>query len=331
MYIGEISPPALRGFYSSFPQILMFVGILAVYGVGAIPHLMFYHTAFIASGMTVLAFLFVLRIPETPRYLVARGKRKEALKVLEFLHGPKIDPQEELAEIEGAIDDKQQKLSYKEFFREFKKKNVYLPFILMFFIMTFQQLSGINAIIFYSAPILQDAGFGKDSRFIALLTVGFTSLLAAFFSTLIVDLFGRKLLLMSSATIMALSSFGIGLVLRFPSLHPIIAILSVIGFQVGFCIGYGAIAWILIPEMIPLRVRGYLGGILVSVNRASAAITPGFYFVYADNIGEDVAWWTFAGINAVSLAFVAFFMPETKGKKLETMEKEWLSNYKLCS
>ena len=307
----------------------MFVGILAVYCVGAIPHVKFYLTAFIASGMTVLVLLFVVWIPETPRYLVTKGKIEKALKTLAFLRGPKIDAREELVEIEGAIA-KQQKLSYKEFFREFSKKNVYLPFILMFFIMTFQQLSGINAIVFYSAPILQDAGFGKDSRFIALLTVGLTSLLATIANTLIVDLFGRKLLLMTSATIMALSSFGIGLVLRFPSLHPI-AILSVIGFQVGFCIGYGAIAWILIPEMIPLRVRGYLGGILVSVNRASAAITTGFYFVYADNIGEDVAWWTFAGINAVSLAFVAFFMPETKGKKLETMEKEWLSNYKLCS
>ena len=305
----------------------MFLGLLVVYCVGAIPGLMFYHTAFIASGMTVLALLFVVWIPETPRYLVIKRKTEEALKTLKFIHGPKIDPREELVEIEGAIS-KQQKLSYKEFFEECSKKNVYLPFILMFFIMLF---SGLNVIIFYSAPILQDAGFGKDSRFIALLTVGLTSLLATIANTLIVDLFGRKLLLMTSATIMALSSFGIGLVLRFPSLHPI-AILSVIGFQVGFCIGFGTISWILIPEMIPLRVRGYLGGILVSVNRASATIISGFYFVYADSIGKDVAWWTFAVVYVISLAFVAFFLPETKGKKLETMEKEWLnSNYKLCS
>lgn len=308
---------------------LMFMGILAVYCVGAIPGLKFYHTAFIGSGMTVVALLFVIWIPETPRFLVVKQKTEKALRTLKFLRGPKIDSEQELTEIEGALA-KQHKLSFREFLGEFSQKNVYLPFILMLFVMIFQQLSGINAIVFYSAPILQDAGFGRDSRFVALLTVGLTSLLATFINTLIVDLFGRKILLMVSATLMTFSSLGLGLVLRFSSLH-IIAIFSVIGFQVGFCIGYGAITWIMIPEMIPLRVRGYLGGVLVSVNRASAAITTGFYFAYADNVGEDVAWWTFAAINLVSLAFVAFFLPETKGKKLEAMEKEFVKSYRLCA
>lgn len=329
VYIGEVSIPSLRGLYSSLPQLMLTVGILVVDCVGAIPDTHFYQTAFVASGITVILLPAIFLLPETPRYLITKGKPKEALKTLLFLRGTGVNVQEELLEIEEAIA-KQRKLSCGETLRELTHRNVYLPFILMVFIMIFQQTSGVNAVVFYSAPILHEAGFGKNSNFVAALTVGLTTLIFTLVNTLSVDFFGRKILLLASGTVMSLSSLGLGYAMRYPNLSPL-AVASVIGFQIGFCIGYGAIPWIMIAEMIPLRVRGTLGGVLAAVNWGFAALVTGFYFVYANSIGHDVAWWTFALMNLISVAFVAIFLPETKGQKLEIMEQQMMNRYKFCT
>ena len=305
------------------------IGILIAYGLGAVPGLMYYHLAFIASGFTLIISLAVIWLPETPRFLIAKGNTPKGLKTLQLLRGYKINANEELVEIEDAIAT-QEKLSCVEVLKELPKRNVYLPFLLVILLMFFQQFSGINALNFYSAEDLQKAGFGSNSPFLALMTVGITSLLATFANTLIVDLFGRKVLLITSALLMTASSFGLGLVMRQPDLK-VIAIVSVIVFQIGFCIGYGATPWIMLPELIPLCVRGVLGGIIAAFNWGCASLIAGFYLVTSEKIGADTVWWSFAGVNAISVAFVAFFLPETKGKKLETMEKQFLSDYKLCT
>lgn len=291
--------------------------------------LKYHYLAFIASGFTLVISLAIVWVPETPRFHVAKGNAPKALKTLQFLRGHNVDPKEELIEIEEAITT-QEKLSCLEVLKELPKRSVYLPFMLVMLLMFFQQFSGINALVFYSAPILQSAGFGSNSAFLALMTVGITSLLATFLNTLIIDLFGRKLLLMTSATLMAFSSYGLGLVMQETALKSV-AIVSVIVFQAGFCIGYGATPWIMLPELIPLRVRGLLGGVIAAFNWGCASLITGFYFVISNKIGADIAWWIFAGINGLSVGFVAFFLPETKGKKLEITEKLFTNNYKFCT
>ncbi|XP_003389392.2 PREDICTED: facilitated trehalose transporter Tret1-like [Amphimedon queenslandica] len=330
VYVGEVSAPSLRGFYSSLPQLLLNVGIFLIYCIAVIPGIEYYQTAFIAAGMSCIAFLIVIWLPETPRFLIAKENFKKALKVLVFLRGPTMNAQEEIAEIEGAIA-KQKKLSCIETLREMRHRSVYLPFILMLMVMFFQQFSGINTIAFYGEIILKDAGLSQEmAKYMALLSIGLCPVIFTLPTVLTVDLVGRKILLMASALIMGFSSYGLGLFNRYENLN-ILGIVSMICFEFGFSIGYGPIPWIMIAEMIPLRVRGQLGGILVGFSWGCAALITGFYFVYVEYVGADYAWWTFGFLNIASFAFVAFFLPETKGKKLEVMEKQFLNNYKLCS
>ena len=241
-----------------------------------------------------------------------------------------MNAQEEMTEIEVAIT-KQKKLSCSETLRELRHRSVYLPFLLMLVVMFFQQFSGINAIAFYGDIILKDAGLSdKMAKYMGLVAVGLCPVIFTLATTLIVDYFGRKSLLMVSAFFMVLSSFGLGLFNRYSSLHAL-GIVSLIGFEFGFSIGYGAIPWIMIAEMIPLRVRGLLGGILATFNWSCASMITGLYFVFAQYVGPCYVWWTFSLLNMSSLAFVAFFLPETKGKKLEAIERQFVNNYRLCT
>ena len=354
MYIGEISSPSLRGLFSAVPQISLAIGVLLVYCVGWIPTLTFQYTAIIAVGMTLLFLLLVLWVPETPRYLITKGRRTAAAQSLKFLRGPRIDISGEIYEIEIILSKARKFDSVQEFFYEIRKKSSYISFLLLLFLLAIQQLSGINALIFYAANILNSAGVGH-SQFIALLCIGLTEVVATVVSSLVVDLFGRKILLIISAVIMSLSCTALGTNFYFThmescnevinatvtvgsaagsgSCHDLspLAVSSVIGFIVGFSVGMGAIPWILISELFPLRVRGLLAGVVSAVNWACAAIVSGLYFEYVYRVKEWYAWWTFAMLNLVAAVFVAVLLPETRGKKLELIEQQLLYNYRLCS
>lgn len=313
----------------------MNVGILLIYGLGMIPAIKFYHTAFIACVITIVHFFGTFFIKETPRFLIAKGNNERAEKVLKFLRGPKIDITREISEIEMTLSNNTH-LSFIRVLCEFRRRDVWLPFILLMFLMMFRQFSGINALIFYADPILESAGL-KDIRLIALMTVGVAEVLLTFVSTLIVDLCGRKVLLIVSAIVMSLGSAGLGISSYFQSdctLCPhstnYLTIASLTIFIIGVSIGFDSIPYIMVAELIPLRVRGLLGGLLSAFHWLFAVVVAGLYLLSAGFDGATT-WWTFAFVNAISVAFVAFFLPETKGKKLEAIEEEMASKYRLCS
>ena len=295
--------------------------------------LTYYHDAFIVAGITVVVFFCIVWIPETPRFLIANQNPDKAYKVLKLFRGPMFDVDSEIREIEGSIP--QDGISFRQIIHEFKKRNVYFPFILLLLLMMFRQFSGLNAAIFYTAPILKRAGI-TDYKLFALITVGVIEVVFTFISIFIVDLFGRKILLISSAALMSLSCTGLGIGIYYqhcsdcPHISAI-AVISMILFIVGVSIGFDFIPYIMVPELIPLRVRGFLGGVLSALHWGFAALIGGLYLFYAHEVTAPVAWWSFAVINLISVIFVATFLPETKGKKLEVMERELVYRYKFCS
>lgn len=330
MYIAEISVPVLRGLFSALPQLALALGITMAYCIGY--NLRYDHSAFVAAAIGIICSLLVSCLPESPQYLLSKGKREKANTVLKCLRGPCAEISGEVFEFDNIIY-KQRKMSCRELFSEMSQRRVGLPFILLFFVLVFQQLSGINAIVFYGAPILQTAGIAH-SEFTALLAIGLTELITTIITVFIVDLFGRKYMLMMSSLVMAGSCTGLAthLYLSNSSEHTsALAIGSVTMLIVGFSLGLGAIPWTLITELLPLRVRGTLGGVLSAVNWACAALVTGLYLQFAAKATESVVWWTFAAINVLAMMFVAFFLPETKGKKLEVIEKQMLNNFKLCA
>jgi facilitated trehalose transporter len=337
MYIAEISIPVMRGLFSSLPQLSLAFGILLVYCIGSVPEIGYFRTAFVGAIIGSILPCLSLIVPETPRYLISKGKRQKTMSVLKWLYGPNVDLSLELIELDKILY-KQRKLSVREYCAELTRKNVFVPFIMLLFVMIFQQLCGINAIIFYGAPIFKEAGIIR-SEFIALLAIGITEVLTTTASALIVDLFGRKLMLLLSSSVMTVSCIGLGIHLYFchHDMHVYtsdtipLAIVSVIMTIVGYSLGYGAIPWTLITELLPLNVRGSLGSVLAAVNWTVTAVVTGFYLSYADLLGPGVAWWSFAAVNALAVIFVALFLPETKGQQLETIQNQMTTKFKLCA
>ena len=238
----------------------------------------------------------------------------------------------------------------------FKKRDVVIPLVIMLFIMFFQQIGGLNASTAYSGLIFKEAGV-ENYRATATYAVGGTEVVFTIISLFIVDLFGRKLLLIISGSGMLLGTvlLGIHFFITRPSLctssgnftltdnnimilqstsssddpelcntqFAPLAIVSLILFNAAFSIGWGPVPWVLLGELIPLRVRGVGSGIATLVNWSAAAIVTGFYLDYAEKVQPWFAWWTFSVLNLISILFVALFLFETKGKRLEEIHDRY--------
>ena len=343
MYIAEISPPVLRGLFSAVPQLGLAIGILIVYCVEAINHSDFAYTALFAVFITFVFAITSVWLLETPRYLVKNGYAQMASINLRKLRGPYIDIQIELDDIKNVLRH-ETTVSIYEFFEELKKRSVFIPLILLLFILSFQQLSGINALIFYAAQILNQTHVSR-TQFTAFLAIGVTEVVTTCLTVLIIDLFGRKILLILSCIVMCISCIGLGshlfLVSQLDNSETCstssqcsrtlpLAVACVIMVILGFSLGLGAIPWTLVTEIVPLRVRGLVGGLVSGVNWLFAAVVTGAYSHFG-KAGNYTAWWTFGGLNLCAALFVALFLPETKGKKLEVIEKQIQTRYRLCS
>ena len=322
--------------------------------MSAIPNVSYTHSALVGTGLVVLFFILALTLPESPRFLLCKGRESKAKKVLYWLRQSTEIAEEELAEIKQIIETSP-KLSLKKKLQEFKAKHVYIPLILCLMLIFFRQFCGINAIIYYAATIFQTAGVSQ-ARVTALYAIGAVQIVATVISSGMVDLAGRKVLLIIGSIGMAISNAALGthfFVTRpdfcdqlasnwsseflnatanisstcNPQLGPL-AITSLVTFIFAFSISWRSIPFIAMNELLPLRLRGLLGGITISSLGVFASIIIGFYQRFESAVGPYTAWWAFALISFIGMFFVLFFLPETKGKSLEEIERHFKSKTK---
>ena len=334
MYIGEVSTPALRGLFGTFTMVSVSVGVLLVYFLGAIPGFSYEYIALVAVAITAVFVLLLAPpwIPMTPRYLLMKGRWEEALKELKWLRGPQVSVAEELKETERVIVSVK-RLSLRELRTELTKRKSIVAFVLTFFAVAAQQLSGIDALIFFAGNMFGDVGFANP-QLVASISIAIVSTVTVLVSLVLIDLLGRKILLIGSGMTMALSCFGLGTLFYLAqsscSVCKVLLILSAMLFSVGFNIGWGSIPFILMSELLPLQTRGLLAGMVAVANWGFGALVSGTYNWFAGLVHPYGAWWTFGIINLLSCLFVALFMPETKGKKLEDIEEQLQTNYRIC-
>ena len=326
------------------------------YGLGtlALTYDMFryYHVALIAVGVVAMFEFLMLFTLETPPWLIAHGKTIEATKVLNILRGPRANIRKEIQGIQRSIKNTEG-LSLTELSQSIRQRSVFIPFILVLMLMFFQQFGGINAAIFYSGSILQQAGLGsaKHAAIIATIVVPVLLTIGNFISVLLIDLLGRKALLVMASTGMCISSLLLGA--HFYILNDVchgcfginctgngtgntndfspcdstriawLAMLSVALFIATFSLAWGAIPWLSMSELMPLRVRGVTNGIATLVNWTFASIVTFFFHSYADAVTPKFAWWSFAFVIFTSIFFVILFLPETKGHSLEEIEEHF--------
>ncbi|XP_065551718.1 solute carrier family 2, facilitated glucose transporter member 8 isoform X1 [Lathamus discolor] len=334
VYISEISHPKVRGMLGSCVQLMVVTGILGAYIAGiALP---WRWLAVLCSFPSCIMLLFMSFMPETPRFLLSRSRRSEAVAALRFLRGPHADHEWECEQIEAGVQEEGLNVS------EFKNPSIYRPLLIGVALMFFQQLTGINAVMFYAETIFEDANF-KDSR-LASVVVGSIQVCFTAVAALIIDKTGRKVLLYVSGIIMALSTALFGLYFKMvlpnpnnssnpdvwatvnsasPGTESSISWLAVVSlgcFVAGFALGWGPIPWLVTSEIFPLKARGISSGACVLTNWAMAFLVTKEFNDLIGFLTSYGTFWLFSAFCCLNIAFTAFYVPETKGQTLEQIE-----------
>lgn len=328
MYVAEIAEDSIRGALGSAFQFMLVVGILYTYILGAVVH---YTLLPILCGVINIIFLIVFfRAPESPVYLLKKGRQIQAEAALRVLRGPDYNVCKELNLIEKSLSESSaQKLS---FVQALGKRANLLAMIICLGMMVFQQLSGINIVIFYSGTIFKDAGSSLDPA-IATIIVGLSQVVSTVVSASLIDKAGRKILLQFSGTVMAICLTVLGYYFHLKtkgsdvSSLGMMPLVSVVLYILVFAVGFGPIPWMICGEMLSPEIKGPGTGIACAMNWLLAfAVTKAFQPL-SEAVGPAGTYWIFAVICVIGFFFVTFVVVETKGKSISEIQ-EMLSGRK---
>jgi SP family xylose:H+ symportor-like MFS transporter len=340
MYIAEIAPPSTRGLLVTFQQIAIVVGINLVYFVNYFVQSMGdkdflmntgwrYMLASAAIPATLL-IVFMLIVPETPRFLVLKDRTAEALALLKRLGGG--DPDATLAEIKATlVQHTRPLLSFG-----------WLVLIVGIMLSVFQQVIGINAVLYFAPHMFQNMGASQNEAYLeSAWFVGVTMTLFTLVATVTVDRVGRKPLLIWGAVIMAVAMITLGTLFNIHAVSATvggaagsasasyIAIGAVVVYIIGFSFSWGPVTWVMLSEIFPNSIKGQAMSIAVAAQWiANFVVSQTFPMLDGSSalnaaFNHGFAYWLY-GVGAVLAAlFVLRFVPETKQRSLEAIEGLW--------
>lgn len=325
IYISEISSAKNRGKLVALFQFNIVFGILIAFfsnylfeGVGGVNDWRW--MIGIVAVPALIYSIIVLQIPDSPRWLILK-KRDDAagLKVLEMIY-EKEEALESFNEIKKDVVD----ASVKETIFSSKYER---PVILAFLLAFFNQLSGINFILYYAPEILEMAGLASKESLLNSILIGLTNLIFTIAGMRLIDVLGRKQL-MTIGSIGYIVSLGMVALAFHNNLGPIILMLSIILFIASHAIGQGAVIWVFISEIFPNNVRANGQSFGTGIHWIFAALItlagPVVIDLFKENPWPIFAF--FAFMMVLQLVFVLFMMPETKGLSLEELEHKMLKN-----
>ena len=328
-YLAEVSPSEKRGRMVTQNELMIVTGQFLAFVINALiavalagnSHIWRYMLA-VAALPAIVLFFGMMRLPESPRWLVSKGRISEALGVLK-----KIRETEQKAISE--LNDIQDTLSAEKSIKQVSFKDLNTPWIRRIVLIgmgiaTFTQLTGVNSIMYYGTQILNQSGFSMQAALIANTLNGLTSVIAVCVGISLMTKIRRRTMLLTglSGTTTALFLITVSSTLLENSPYLPFIILSLTVMFLAFmqsCIG--PILWLLLSEIIPLRVRGLGMGICVLFHWITNFVVGLTFPVLLSALGLQSTFLIFVVIGFVSLTFVKLFVPETKGKTLEQIEQ----------
>ncbi len=329
LYLAEIAPANQRGKLVTFFQLAITLGILLSYVVGyffegeADAWRSMFWTGFVPAIILMLGMLFV---PESPRWLIGKGREEEAMSVLKRLREDSIAEQE-MKDIKQLIEDeKHNKGNWKMLF----SKRLRIPLLIGVGIFFIQQFSGINAIIYFSTDIFKKIFPDGSDAVLATVGVGVINSCATILAIMILDKFGRKQILYTGliGTAVCLATVGLAFYMK-DSLGAEIQKIMLIGgvylYIIFFAISLGPLGWILISEIYPLKIRGFASS-MGSFNHwiFDACVAYSFPVLAATNLGTNGGiFGIYMTVVLLGLLFAKYVVFETKGLTLEEIEKRY--------
>ncbi|XP_028143751.2 facilitated trehalose transporter Tret1-2 homolog isoform X1 [Diabrotica virgifera virgifera] len=322
VYTAESLQPEVRGSLGLLPTGLGNLGVLICFTLGA-----FYEwqvLALVGALVSIPFLVMIWFIPETPKFLLGKGKLDKAKSSLQWLRGKNSDIGKEFTDLQR-IQQESNELN-ATLLDLFSKKNMKL-IVVALGLMFFQQFSGINAVIFYTTTIFEYAGSSLDKKYCTII-VGVVNFGSSFIAAMLIDRLGRKVLLYISSIsmIVSLNVLGIYFYLKDVAHTDISAIgwLPLVSFMVyvlGFSLGYGPIPWLMMGEIFPAKIRGPAASLATAFNWTCTFIVTKTFLLIRDGIGTHYTFWMYGIIVTLSLFFVFVFVPETRGISLADIER----------
>ncbi len=318
-YVSEIAPAKDRGRLVGLYQFNIVLGILIAFlsnyllrnvgenawrwmmGVEAFPALIY--------------TIFVLAVPESPRWLISKSRTEEAKKVMAIIN-PGADIEKLMTEIktENSFVDKEEHIYTKKY---------RFPLMLAFLIAFFNQFSGINAFLYYAPRIFQEAGLGESTALLSSIGIGVVNLVFTLMGIFLIDRLGRKVL-MYIGSVGYIISLGLVSAAFFLGWTGMAVPVFLFFFIASHAIGQGAVIWVFISEIFPNHLRASGQAFGSSTHWVLAAIIPSLIPFLFSTIGAGAVFLIFTLMMVLQLLFVAFIMPETKGVPLEELSKQLL-------
>lgn len=328
LYNAEIAPAKYRGRLVALNQLAIVTGIFLTYfvnlwisgsgdeawgiasawrymfGVGAVP------------GVLFLALLFF--VPESPRWLIKQGRPAEALPILLRIHG------EELAKKE-VVDIKQSFEQESGSIRQLFSPGLRIALIVGVGLAVLQQITGINAVMYYAPEIFKATGAGTNASLVQTILVGFINFLFTIVALWLIDKVGRKALLLVGSASMAICLLVIGIAFQTGNTAGPLVLIFILIYVASFAISLGPVVWVIMSEIFPNRIRGKATAIAAMTLWAADYVVSQSFPPLLSSAGPATTFWIYGSMSLLTFFFTWRFVPETKGKSLEEIESLWSS------
>ncbi|MGX9292547.1 sugar porter family MFS transporter [Bacillus sp. A015] len=329
-FLAEMSPANQRGRIVTQNELMIVTGQLLAFVFNAIIGNLLGENPFvwrimlpIAALPAIILFFGMMRVPESPRWLVTRGKRDEALQVLQKIRS-KVEANRELSEIENAYEKEKNldKATFKDFSIHWVRRLV----LIGVGIAIVQQITGVNSIMYYGTEILRDAGFDTKAALIGNIGNGIVSVIATIVGIVLLGKIGRRPMLITGLIGTTTTLLFIGIFSNLfagSELLPYIVLsltITFLAFQQG---AISPVTWLMLSEIFPLRLRGLGMGVTVFCLWIVNFLVGLTFPILLSQLGLSVTFFIFVGFGILSMLFVAKFLPETKGFTLEELEEKF--------
>ena len=320
MYVAEVSPPSLRGRMGTLYQLSIITGILMSYCInyllrnaGAANWRWMFMTGVVPSA---IFFLLLLRAPETPRYLFLAGREREGLAVLERIAG-RASAESEAVEIRASLATKRH--AWLDLLRPGIRRAVGVGFLLAILV----HVSGINTIIDYAPAILRAAGWKLDAALFSTFIVGVNNLLFTLVSFWVIDRYGRRPLYIVGSLGMAAALTLLAAAVAAGRFQGTVVLVLILGYLAFFASCIGPVFWTLVSEIFPNYIRGTAMAVPVLTQWIANAVVVLFFPYAFHQIGKAVTFGFLAAMSIAQAAVAWLWVPETKNKTLEEIERAW--------
>ncbi|KAK5644638.1 hypothetical protein RI129_005938 [Pyrocoelia pectoralis] len=322
MYVTELAEARVRGMLGTFFQLQMTVGFLIGYFLGLVIK-SFTILALVSSSFPIIFLILFYFMPESPYYLISKNKLSEARKVLQFLRGYDYNIENELTTIKEKIDEiATNKCKFSDLYRY---RATLKAMIIALALMLFQQLSGVNAILFYAGPIFEKSSGSLSSGCCAVI-IGAVQVLSTLGAAMLIERLGRKILLLVSGSLMATCLIILGTYFHLDMLNydmtsfSFVPLVCVAIYVVAFSVGFGPIPWMIAGDIFSIKVKGVAASISTTFNWTLAFAVTKLFIPIKEEIGIGLTFGIFGVVCVFAFIFTLVCIPETKGKSLEEVQ-----------